>query len=311
MTTTLTCNHTGVRLDIYITENLSGLTRSAVQKLLETECITLNNAPVRKNHITSEGETYTIIQKEPCVSVAVAQNIRLDIVYEDSDLIVINKPRGLVVHPSPGHPDGTLVNALLFHCGDSLSGIGGVMRPGIIHRIDKDTSGLIIAAKNDRAHLSLSAQLAARTLTREYDTIACGKIKNDTGIINVSIGRHPTDRKKQKAYSPGETHGNTAVRHAITHYTVLARYSGYTYVRCQLETGRTHQIRVHLAYIGHPVLGDFVYGRKKTAFDIHGQCLHARRLNFTHPASGEQVDISTDLPDYFRDIIDKLERKEL
>jgi len=314
-TTTLQSNYDGIRLDIFLADNMSQLTRSAVQKLLDDGRVTLNNAPVRKNHKTSTGEIYTITQDEPNASAVIAQSIRLDVVYEDADIIVVNKPRNFVVHPAPGHPDGTLVNALLYHCGDSLSGIGGVLRPGIVHRIDKDTSGLIIAAKNDRAHLSLSEQLASRTLTREYETIVYGNLKNNKGSIDVPIGRHPTDRKKQKAYNPGlatdkRTSRGVTLRHAVTHYEVISRYDGYTHVLCRLETGRTHQIRVHMSSLGHPIVGDSVYGRKKNDFDLCGQCLHASMLCFIHPTTGEFVKLSATLPDYFLDIISILEKGE-
>jgi len=299
-TTSLKCNSDGIRLDVFLAKNLPGLTRSAVQKLLDLERVTLYGVPVQKNHKTTYGEEYLITQNEPVASVVIAQDIGLDVIYEDTDIIVVNKPRGFVVHPAPGHPDGTLVNALLYHCGDSLSGIGGIMRPGIVHRIDKDTSGLIIAAKNDRAHVSLSEQLAARTLTREYDAIVCGNLKNDTGIINAPIGRHPTNRKKQTVLS--------GAREAITHFEVYSRYNGYTHVRCRLETGRTHQIRVHMAHIGYPVLGDSVYGRAKNNFGLTGQCLHASKLQFSHPVSAEPITLIAPLPDYFKDVIAKLEK---
>jgi len=312
-TTNLKCNSDGVRLDVFLTKNLPGQTRSAVQKLLDSERVTLNNVPLQKNHKTSLGEVYLIKQDEPVASVVIAQDIELDVVYEDTDIIVVNKPRGFVVHPAPGHPDGTLVNALLYHCGERLSGIGGVLRPGIVHRIDKDTSGLIIVAKNDRAHVSLSRQLSARTLTREYDAIVCGVLKCDIGTIDAPIGRHPIHRKKQKAYDPGNatkgsSSGGTAIRQAITHYEVVARYNGYTHVSCRLETGRTHQIRVHMAYIGHPLLGDIVYNKKKNVFNLSGQCLHARKLIFTHPTTAEQIELCTPLPDYFLEIVRSLEK---
>jgi len=301
----------GERLDVYLTASLPGLTRSAAQKLLEAGSVTMSGYPVRKNHRTTEGEVYTVIQDEPDVSETKKQNIPLDIIYEDSDVIVVNKPRGMVVHPAPGHPDGTLVNALLHHCGDSLSGIGGVIRPGIVHRIDKDTSGLVIAAKNDKAHLSLASQLAARTLTREYQAIVCGNVKNDSGTIDAPIGRHPTDRKKQ-AVKQGDRF--SAFRPAVTHYEVIARYlenlhRRYTHVRCRLETGRTHQIRVHMAHIGHPVLGDVVYGHKKPELGMSSQCLHAWKLRFIHPVTNEPVELYADLPDYFNNVLEKLEKR--
>jgi len=308
--TTISCNIDGERLDVFLAAALPDITRSGVQKLLENGQITLKDVPVRKNHKTSDGEVYIVTQNEPDVSALAGQDIPLDIIFEDNDLIVINKPRGMVVHPAPGHIDGTLVNALLHHCGDSLSGIGGIKRPGIVHRIDKDTSGLVIAAKNDKAHVSLAGQLSSRTLTREYKAIVCGNIKNDSGTIDAPIGRHPKDRKKHAVYSG---HINMplpkGVRSAVTHYEVLVRFSGYTYVRCKLETGRTHQIRVHMAHIGYPVLGDIVYGRKKPELGMSSQCLHAWMLRFIHPSTGNIVELCADLPDYFADILDKLEKK--
>ena len=298
---TIVCKAGGERLDVFLAANLEGLTRSAAQKLLEAGRVTLCGAVAQKNRRTSPGEIYTVIQEEPESSATVAQDIPLNVIYEDNDVIVVDKPRGMVVHPAPGHPDGTLVNALLFHCGGSLSGIGGVKRPGIVHRIDKDTSGLVIAAKNDSAHLSLTGQLSARTLKREYETVVRGSVKDDSGTIDAPIGRHPTDRKRQAV-----TDRNS--RPAITHYTVAARYDGYTYMHCRLETGRTHQIRVHMAYIGHPVLGDTVYGRKKPELGLSGQCLHAGRIRFLHPSTNEPVELFAELPTYFRSILAALEK---
>ena len=300
-TLTIVCNNGGERIDVFLAANLSGLTRSTAQKLLEAGQVTLNGVPVRKNHRTSPGNIYSVTQNEPEMSAVIKQDIRLDIIFEDADVIVVNKPRGIVVHPAPGHPDGTLVNALLHHCGDSLSGIGGVLRPGIVHRIDKDTSGLVIAAKNDAAHLSLASQLSSRTLTREYDAIVCGNVKSDSGTIDAPVGRHPTDRKRQAVTDKGS-------RTAITHYEVVARYGRYTHVRCNLETGRTHQIRVHMAYFGYPILGDVVYGRKKPELGMSSQCLHARKLCFIHPSSKEAILLCTDLPDYFNSVLEKLEK---
>jgi len=293
----------GARLDVFLAANIPGLTRSAAQKLIESEKVTLDGCPVKKNHKTVAGEIYTVIQNEPDDSVLVKQDIPLDIVFEDDDLIIVNKPRGLVIHPAPGHPDGTLVNALLHHCGESLSGIGGVIRPGIVHRIDKDTSGLVIAAKNDRSHLSLASQLSARSLIREYEAIVCGNVKDDSGTISAPIGRHPVDRKKQAV-----TDKNS--RSAVTHYEIIRRYGGYTHVRCRLETGRTHQIRVHMAYIGNPVLGDIVYGRKKADLGMQSQCLHAKKLCLILPSTGERVEVSSDLPGYFIEVVKKLEAAE-
>ena len=289
----------GERLDVFLAGSMPGLTRSAVQKLLETGCVLLNGTAARKNHRTAPGEIYHVTLDEPEDPSASPQDIPLDVIFEDADVVVVNKPRGMVVHPAPGHPDGTLVNALLNHCKGSLSGIGGVKRPGIVHRIDKDTSGLVIAAKNDRAHLSLASQLSARTLTREYDAVVRGVVKSDTGTVDAPIGRHPRDRKRQAV-----TEKNS--RQAVTHYEVIARYERYTHIRCCLETGRTHQIRVHMAHIGHPVLGDFVYGRKKAELGLTGQCLHARVLKFRHPSTSSPVELQAPLPEYFTAILGTL-----
>ena len=296
---TLDCENDGERLDVFIAASIPDLTRSAAHKLLENDRVTLNGVPLKKNHRTSQGDTYILVQDEPDVSVAIKQDIPLAIIFEDSDVIVVNKPRGMVVHPAPGHPDGTLVNALLYHCDGSLSGIGGVIRPGIVHRIDKDTSGLVIAAKNDHAHASLASQLSSRTLEREYHAIVRGILKADSGTVNAPVGRHPTDRKRQAVTDRG-------ARPAVTHFEVVARYGGYTHVRCRLETGRTHQIRVHMAHIGHPVLGDVIYGRKKPEFGMSGQCLHAWKLRFVHPSTYESIELYAELPDYFTDILAKL-----
>jgi len=301
-TTIISSNVDGERLDVFLSLNIPALTRSNAQKLLEAGKVTLNDVPVRKNRRTSSGETYIVIQDEPDASVMDKQNIPLDIIFEDTDIIVINKPRGMVVHPAPGHPSGTLVNALLHHCGESLSGIGGVIRPGIVHRIDKDTSGLVIAAKNDNAHLSLASQLSSRTITREYQTIVCGNIKSDSGRIDAPVGRHPTDRKKQAVTSKN-------ARSAVTYYDIIKRFYGYTHLKCRLETGRTHQIRVHMAHIGHPVLGDVIYGRKKPELGMKSQCLHAWKLCFLHPSTGQHIELCADLPDYFCDVLKKLEKK--
>ena len=243
------------------------------------------------------GEAYAVVLPEPVEAELTAQDIPLDIVYEDGDVVVVNKPRGMVVHPAPGHPDGTLVNALMYHCGDSLSGVGGERRPGIVHRIDKDTSGLIIAAKNDAAHLALSAQLADRSLSRVYECVVKGRMREPSGTVDAPIARHPVDRKRM-AVVPGG-------RRAVTHWEVIARYNGYTHLRCRLETGRTHQIRVHMAQLGHPLLGDEVYGRGAEK-GLTGQCLHARELKFIHPRTGESVHLTTELPEYFLSVLGKL-----
>ncbi|MBQ1576069.1 MAG: RluA family pseudouridine synthase, partial [Oscillospiraceae bacterium] len=255
--------------------------------------------PVKKNRVCAAGESFLVTLPELAEIPLVPQDIPLDVVYEDGDVIVVNKRRGMVVHPAPGHGDGTLVNALLYHCGDSLSGVGGEKRPGIVHRIDKDTSGLIIAAKNDAAHLALSAQLSDHSLRREYEAIVRGRLRADSGTVDAPIGRHPTDRKRMAVTQQ-------ASRNAVTHWEVIARYRGYTHVRCRLETGRTHQIRVHMAHIGHPLLGDGAYGAPSPDKELEGQCLHARRLRFVHPASGERVELESPLPDYFCEVLKKL-----
>ena len=291
----------GERLDRYLAGAVEGLTRSAAAKLLEEGQVTLGGKPLGKNYRLQGGEVLTVSLPEPEPAEALPQNIPLDVVYEDADLIVINKPVGLVVHPAPGHPDGTLVNALLFHCAGSLSGVGGALRPGIVHRIDRDTSGLLVAAKNDFAHLSLSAQLQDHSLCRTYEAVVVGNVREDRGTVDAPIGRHPTDRKKMAV-----TDKNS--RPAVTHYEVLRRYPGYTYLRCRLETGRTHQIRVHMAYIGHPLYGDTVYGAKKGAADMTGQCLHAVALDLTHPRTGERMHFTCPLPEEFTRLLQKLER---
>lgn len=296
---TLQAEESAERIDALLARSVDGLTRSAAQRLLEQGAVTKNGTPVKKNYKTASGDVFEIALPEAVETELVAQNIPLDVVFEDDDLIVVNKPRGMVVHPAPGHEDGTLVNALLHHCGESLSGIGGERRPGIVHRIDKDTSGLIIAAKNDFAHLALSAQLADHTLARTYEAVVCGTLREDDGTVDAPIGRHPTDRKRMTV-----TDKNS--RRAVTHWSVIARYNGYTHVRCNLETGRTHQIRVHMAHIGHPILGDLVYGRKRPEKGLEGQCLHARALRFLHPRTGETIELTCDLPPYFQDVLARL-----
>lgn len=297
---TATPEEKGRRMDQFLAEQLEELTRSAAQRLAEEEHVLLNGKPLKKNYKMTGCETLEVHLPDPEPIDAVPQNIPLDIAYEDEDLLVINKPKGMVVHPAPGNPDGTVVNAVLYHCGESLSGIGGAFRPGIVHRIDKDTSGLLIIAKNDRAHLYLSEQLKDHTLARTYEAVVIGGLKEDKGTVNAPIGRSPKDRKKMAIVPDG--------RHAVTHYEVLARYPGYTHIRCKLETGRTHQIRVHMASLGHPIVGDEVYGPSKSKFDLQGQCLHARELTFLHPADGQPRLIKSDLPDYFTDLLHKLGR---
>ena len=295
----ITAEESGERIDALLARALPSLSRSQVQKLLEQGMVTLNGRELKKNFRCSAGEGYEVNLPEPAELPLIPQNIPLDVVYEDEDLIVVNKARGLVVHPAPGHPDGTLVNALLWHCGDSLSGIGGQRRPGIVHRIDKDTSGLLIVAKNDFAHQGLSAQLADHSLCREYEALVRGNFKQDCGTVDKPIGRHPIDRKRMAV-----TEKNA--KPAVTHWQLLASYRGYSHILCRLETGRTHQIRVHMASIGHPLLGDFTYGAPSPEKGLEGQCLHARRLRFVHPRTGEHILLETELPAYFMDVLARL-----
>ena len=296
---TLRADRSGERADQLLARQIEGLTRSAAQRLLEQGRVSCRGAVLKKNGRPEAGDELTVELPEPEPADVLPQDIPLDVVYEDADVIVVNKPVGLVVHPAPGHPDGTLVNALLYHCGDSLSGINGELRPGIVHRIDRDTSGLIIAAKNDAAHLSLAAQLEDHTLSRVYECLAQGNLREDEGTIDAPIGRSPKDRKKMAVVAGG--------RRAVTHYRVLGRYSGCTHAQCRLETGRTHQIRVHMAYTGHPLLGDTVYGGRAVK-GLAGQCLHARRLTFVHPRTGQPVTVECPLPDWFTAVLNKLER---
>ena len=291
----------GGRVDAWLAEQREDLTRSAAARLLEDGQVTCDGKPLPKNYRLRGGESLTVTLPEVQETELIAQDIPLDVVYEDDDVIVVNKPTGLVVHPAPGHPDGTLVNALLHHCGDSLSGIGGEKRPGIVHRIDRDTSGLIIAAKNDAAHLALSAQLKDHSLSRTYECLVTGNMKQDSGTVDAPIGRSSADRKKMAVVPTG--------RRAVTHWEVVARYPGVTHLRCRLETGRTHQIRVHMAYIGHPILGDTVYGAKKPVPGLTGQCLHATGLRFVHPRTGEPVELHCPLPPEFSAMLQKLQNK--
>ena len=301
MNVTLTAGTAGQRADQFLAAALDGLTRSAAQKLLEEGRVLRGGKALKKNDRLQPGDVLTLCIPDPSPVEILPQEIPLDVVYEDGDVIVVNKPVGLVVHPAPGHPDGTLVNALLYHCGESLSGIGGRKRPGIVHRIDRDTSGLIIAAKNDAAHLALAAQLADHTLARTYECLAVGNFREDSGTVDAPIGRHPVDRKRMAVVRQGG-------REAVTHWEVIARYPGVTHLRCRLETGRTHQIRVHLAYIGHPILGDTVYGAKKPVAGLTGQCLHAVGLRFIHPRNGEPVELTCPLPEEFVHMLEKLRR---
>lgn len=302
MNVTLTPAAGGLRADQFLAAALDGLTRSAAQKLLEEGRVLCQGKVLKKNDRLKEGVPLTVVIPDPEPVEIIPQDIPLDVVYEDEDVIVVNKPVGLVVHPAPGHPDGTLVNALLFHCGQSLSGINGQLRPGIVHRIDRDTSGLLIAAKNDLAHLSLAQQLQDHSLYRAYEAVVLGGFREEEGTISLPIARHPTDRKKMAV-----NHLNG--RPAVTHWKVLTRYPGYTHIQCRLETGRTHQIRVHMAAQGHPVLGDPVYGGARKGFpELAGQCLHARRLTFRHPRTGETLTVECPLPDYFQAVLTRCSR---
>ena len=291
----------GERLDAFLARSAEDLSRSAAQKLIEEGAVKRNGKPGKKNDRLNIGDAiaYEIPEAKP-VDI-VPRSMQLDIVYEDEDLLVINKPKGLVVHPAAGHQDDTLVNGLLYALGEDLSGINGELRPGIVHRIDKDTSGLLAVAKNDYAHNMLASQLKDHTMARTSEAIVCGSFREDSGTVDAPIGRHPSDRKKMCV-----TERNS--KHAVTHWEVVARYRGYTHVRCRLETGRTHQIRVHMAHIGHPILGDLVYGRKKPELGQDSQCLHAGALCFQHPRDGRPVMVFAELPQYFKDVIAKLEK---
>ncbi|MCR5207781.1 MAG: RluA family pseudouridine synthase [Eubacterium sp.] len=298
----ITEENAGERLDKFLVSALSGMTRSAVQKLVDGGNTAVNGLALSKNYKLREGDTVTVTVPDAQPLEVTAENIPLDIVYEDGDLLVVNKPKGMVVHPAAGNYSGTLVNALLYHCGDSLSGINGVIRPGIVHRIDKQTSGLLIVAKNDLAHVGLASQIKDHSFTRAYEAVVYGNIKEDCGTVNEPIGRSVKDRKKMAV-----TLKNSKA--AVTHYKVLHRFGEFTHIRCELETGRTHQIRVHLAHIGHPVAGDEVYGPKKVIKELDGQCLHAKLIGFNHPRTGEYMEFESGLPDYFIKFLDTLRKK--
>ncbi len=295
----LICTENAIRLDKFIADSDIGLSRSAAVNLIQCSNVTVNGKFVDKKYKLFEGDTVILQIPDPVEYEAKAENIPLDIVYEDEYLLVVNKPKGMVVHPAAGNYEGTLVNALLFHCKNSLSGINGVLRPGIVHRIDKDTSGLLIVAKNDFAHLNLAQQIKAHSFTREYEAVVFGNLKDDNGTVDAPIGRNPNDRKKMCV-----TLKNS--KNAVTHYEVIKRYKGYTHIKCVLETGRTHQIRVHMAYLGHPVAGDTVYGVKNEKVPFTGQCLHARKIGFVHPKTGKYMEFVSDLPDYFNEFLVKL-----
>lgn len=295
----LECFESDIRIDKFLSLADIGLSRSSAVNLIEKSCVTVNGNTVNKKYKLNIGDIIVVEVPDPVSYEAKAENIPIDIIYEDNDIIVVNKPKGMVVHPAAGNYDGTLVNALLYHCGDSLSGINGVMRPGIVHRIDKDTSGLLMVAKNDFSHTFLAEQIKEHSFTREYETIVYGNIKDDSGTVDAPIGRNPNDRKKMCVIAKNS-------KNAVTHYSVIERYKGYTHLKCKLETGRTHQIRVHMAHIGHPVAGDLVYGVKKEKVEFTGQCLHARKIGFIHPTTKEYMEFTSELPQYFSTFIKKL-----
>lgn len=292
----------GVRIDKFLSDTLDGFTRSGISKLIADGNVTVNGTEISKNYKCRMNDNILVIVPDAVPLEVQAQNIPLDIVYEDDDLLVVNKPKGMVVHPAAGNYSKTLVNALLYHCRDSLSGINGVIRPGIVHRIDKDTSGLLIVAKNDAAHLSLAEQIKQHSFHRAYQAVCYGNIKEDSGTVHQPIGRNPKDRKKMAV-----TDKNS--KDAVTHYEVLKRYGDFTHIKCILETGRTHQIRVHMAYIGHPLAGDSVYGPKKVIESLNGQCLHAAEIGFIHPRTGEYLEFRSGLPDYFTAFLNKLDKR--
>ena len=298
---TYIADNAGERLDAFVARVCPDLTRSAAQRLIEEGAVTRNGKNAKKNDKLNLGDEIDVTIPEPKEVDIVAREMPLDIVYQDEDVLVINKPKGLVVHPAAGHQDDTLVNGLLFAMGDDLSGINGELRPGIVHRIDKDTSGLLAVAKNDLAHTMLASQLKDHSMYRMYDAIVCGSFREDSGTVDAPIGRHPSDRKKMCVTARNS-------KEAVTHWEVVKRYRGYTHIRCKLETGRTHQIRVHMAHIGHPLLGDVVYGHKKPELGQDSQCLHAGALCFAHPRDGHPVMVFAELPEYFKKVLEKLEK---
>lgn len=291
----------GERLDAFLARSVEGLSRSAVQKLIEEGCVLLGGRKAKKNDRLSAGDEVSLTIPEPKAVDVAPKEMPLEIVYEDDDVVVINKPKGLVVHPAAGHQDDTLVNGLLYAMGDSLSGINGELRPGIVHRIDKDTSGLLAVAKNDFAHTVLASQLKDHSMARTYEAIVCGSFREDSGTVDAPIGRHPSDRKKMCVIQRNS-------KEAVTHWEVVERFRGYTHIRCKLETGRTHQIRVHMAHIGHPILGDTVYGHKNKELGQDSQCLHAGALCFRHPRDGRPVLVFAPLPRYFEEVLEKLRK---
>lgn len=292
----------GERIDRFLSRDLEDLSRSYIQKLLKDGNIEVNGKPVKANYKLNTLDKIVVNIPEPEAPEILPEDIPLDILYEDDDILIVNKPKGMVVHPAPGHYEHTLVNAVMYHCKDRLSGINGILRPGIVHRIDMDTTGSLLVCKNDRAHQILAEELKAHSVTRRYHAIVHGSFKEETGTVDAPIGRHPTDRKKMSTRSANG-------RPAVTHYKVLERFGNYTYIECELETGRTHQIRVHMAYIGHPLLGDSVYGPAKCPFKLEGQTLHAKILGIRHPSTGEYMEFDAPLPEYFRQLLENLRRK--
>ncbi len=297
----VTAEEAGVRIDRYLSEAVPDCTRSYLQKLVKEGAVTVNGKAVKASYAVEAGDRIELEvpeQKEPDI---LPEDIPLDVLYEDSDVILVNKPKGMVVHPAAGHYTGTLVNALMYHCRDDLSGINGVLRPGIVHRIDMDTTGVLIACKNDMAHNHIAEQLKAHSITRRYYALVHGVIKEEEGTVDAPIGRHPVDRKKMAIERRNG-------KEAVTHYKVLQRYKGYSLIECRLETGRTHQIRVHMSSLGHPLVGDVVYGPAKCPFALQGQTLHAYVLGFVHPRSGEYMEFQAPLPEYFAGLLGKLEK---
>lgn len=298
----LIVDETGIRIDKFISERVDEISRSLAARLAENGKITLKDGKtVSKNYRTRTGDILTIELPEPEIVNIIPEDIPLNIIYEDNDLLVVNKPQGMVVHPAPGNYSGTLVNALMYHCKDNLSAINGIIRPGIVHRIDKDTSGLLVVAKNNNAHIALSEQIKDKKAVRKYYALVNGIIK-ENGVINKPIGRHPIDRKKMAVVAGG--------RDAVTHYNVLKMYDKYTLIECILETGRTHQIRVHMASIGHSIVGDKTYGKQKEEFKLEGQLLHAKTIGFVHPSNGEYMEFSSDIPEYFSEVLNKLDKRQ-
>ena len=299
---TLTVEQGGERIDRFLSEEIADLSRSYIQKLLKEGSISVNGKAVKANYKVNAGDEILVEIPEPEMPDILPEDIPLDILYEDDDILIVNKPKGMVVHPAPGHYSHTLVNAVLYHCGSRLSGINGVLRPGIVHRIDMDTTGSLLICKNDRAHLILAEELKEHSITRRYHAIVHGNLKEDTGTVNAPIGRHPVDRKKMSTKS-------SSGRHAVTHYRVLERFGDFTYIECELETGRTHQIRVHMSSIGHPILGDAVYGPARCPFRLQGQTLHAKILGIRHPSTGEYMEFDAPLPEYFSELLDRLRKQ--